>query len=385
MTELPEGTVTSIAATTQVYGAYGERTGSPARSRSAFSGEVPEAATDWYMLGERLYNPTLRRFIAPDPASPFDRGGVNRYTYCGGDPVNRVDPSGNTWLRWLGASQGMTGSPGAARTVSAGSRNTDVSATPGMVNSTAAAVVDAVSITAAIDSLAPTTSARPKAEGLFGWVTMGTGTTSGGSALPAAKTGPPQVRFVGQQRTAARPSAGGARVGRQVTLLTGNQIPTNRLKTTRPLGKRRLTMNWTDLAHARNSDTSIIAADTAIKGAHLIEVIDLVAQAGIKKVNVYTGGHGDERGENWNRRGDRYPHLAVSGFAAEDAKFKMLASARGIKLNLINLNDINLTEFEGRLAGNGVHIIAHCFGVADPVVMNALNLSHVFVYDSPPP
>jgi RHS repeat-associated protein len=371
--------------TTQIYGAYGERAGSSDHSSSAFSGEVPEASTGWYVLGERLYSPTLRRFIGPDRASPFERGGVNRYAYCGGDPISRVDPSGNTWLRWLGTSQGLTGSPGAARTVTAGNQNSEASAFPGMLNSTAAAVADTLSITAAIDSVALATSARPKAEGLFGRVAMSTGTTSGGSALPAARKGPPQTRFLGRHNADARSPAGQAKPARQVTVLTGNQIPAERLTTTRPSGRRRLTRNWTDLAHTRNSETSIIAADTTIKGSHLIEVLDLVKQAGINKVNVYTGGHGDEHGLNWNRRGDRYPDLADSTFAAQDAALQMQARKRGVKLNLINLNDITLSQFEKRLAEDGVHIIAHCFGVADPAVMNALNLSHVFVYDSPPP
>lgn len=34
------------------------------------------------------------RFISPDRISPFGRGGINSYTYCNGDPVNRTDPSG---------------------------------------------------------------------------------------------------------------------------------------------------------------------------------------------------------------------------------------------------------------------------------------------------
>jgi RHS repeat-associated protein len=71
----------------QVYGAYGERTGSPGHSHSGFTGEVIESDTGCYMLGERLYSPTLRRFLGPDGSSPFDEGGFNRYAYCAGDPM----------------------------------------------------------------------------------------------------------------------------------------------------------------------------------------------------------------------------------------------------------------------------------------------------------
>lgn len=50
-----------------------------------------------YMLGAgyRGYIPSLRRFNSPDSWSPFGRGGINAYAFCGGDPVNGKDPSGH--------------------------------------------------------------------------------------------------------------------------------------------------------------------------------------------------------------------------------------------------------------------------------------------------
>ena len=45
--------------------------------------------------GYRSYSPTLMRFTCPDSLSPFGAGGVNPYAYCGGDPMNRADPSGH--------------------------------------------------------------------------------------------------------------------------------------------------------------------------------------------------------------------------------------------------------------------------------------------------
>lgn len=39
--------------------------------------------------------PSQARFISPDPSDPLLPGvGTNRYTYSGGDPTNRGDPSG---------------------------------------------------------------------------------------------------------------------------------------------------------------------------------------------------------------------------------------------------------------------------------------------------
>lgn len=38
-------------------------------------------------------------FISPDPMNPTEPGvGTNRYAYSGGDPINRMDPSGYAWV-----------------------------------------------------------------------------------------------------------------------------------------------------------------------------------------------------------------------------------------------------------------------------------------------
>ncbi|GAB7529669.1 hypothetical protein PS3A_20780 [Pseudomonas sp. 3A(2025)] len=61
-----------------------------------FNGERRDPVTGHYLLGNgyRAFNPVLMRFNSPDSVSPFDKGGLNAYAYCVGDPVNRVDPSG---------------------------------------------------------------------------------------------------------------------------------------------------------------------------------------------------------------------------------------------------------------------------------------------------
>ena len=61
-----------------------------------FNGEPLEVLTKSYPLGNgyRIYNPILMRFYAPDELSPFAAGGLNPYMYCQGDPVGKIDPSG---------------------------------------------------------------------------------------------------------------------------------------------------------------------------------------------------------------------------------------------------------------------------------------------------
>ena len=70
---------------------------------SGFNGHIIEKSTSNYLLGNgyRTYNPVLRRFHLPDSLSPFGRGGLNSYAYCGAEPVNRSDPTGRafSWFR----------------------------------------------------------------------------------------------------------------------------------------------------------------------------------------------------------------------------------------------------------------------------------------------
>lgn len=80
-----------------VYTPYGHRSvaGSFA-SLTGFNGERADSTTGHYLLGNghRAFNPVLMRFNRPDSLSPFGEGGLNSYAYCGGDPVNRRDPTG---------------------------------------------------------------------------------------------------------------------------------------------------------------------------------------------------------------------------------------------------------------------------------------------------
>ncbi|WP_240998468.1 RHS repeat-associated core domain-containing protein [Pseudomonas viridiflava] len=82
------------------YTPYGHR---PAEngllSLLGFNGERPDPVTGHYLLGNgyRGFNPVLMRFNSPDSLSPFGEGGLNAYAYCGGDPRNRMDPSGHMW------------------------------------------------------------------------------------------------------------------------------------------------------------------------------------------------------------------------------------------------------------------------------------------------
>ncbi|GLB00775.1 hypothetical protein AtubIFM57143_009828 [Aspergillus tubingensis] len=79
----------------QQYTPYGFSAADSASS-IGFNGQWRDPVTGWYHLGNgyRVYNPVLMRYHVPDPGSPFGTGEVNGYAYCLGDPINRIDPSG---------------------------------------------------------------------------------------------------------------------------------------------------------------------------------------------------------------------------------------------------------------------------------------------------
>ncbi|WP_052893326.1 RHS repeat-associated core domain-containing protein [Pseudomonas lundensis] len=80
------------------YNAYGHR---PVEngliSLLGFNGERADPVTGHYLLGNgyRAFNPVMMRFNSPDSWSPFGRGGINSYGYCGEEPINRVDRNGH--------------------------------------------------------------------------------------------------------------------------------------------------------------------------------------------------------------------------------------------------------------------------------------------------
>ncbi|MFC0396899.1 RHS repeat-associated core domain-containing protein [Paraburkholderia rhizosphaerae] len=86
--------------------------------------------------GYRAYSPTLMRFSCPDSESPFGKGGINAYAYCGSDPVNNIDPSGQQWI--IGA---LIGAVRATRRALTATAATAGKATVGFATSTTGQLV----------------------------------------------------------------------------------------------------------------------------------------------------------------------------------------------------------------------------------------------------
>lgn len=108
-------------------------------TRLGFNGELREVNPEWYLLGNgyRAFNPRLMRFHSPDSLSPFGKGGLNAYAYCGGEPVMNSDPTGQSIWAVSRALQLLT-----ERVTNAVSKvvGTTASVTKNAVNSTASLI-----------------------------------------------------------------------------------------------------------------------------------------------------------------------------------------------------------------------------------------------------
>lgn len=82
------------------YTTYGYDSGRLCASVLRFNSQRKDRSIEGYHLGNghRTYSPTCMRFNTPDRLSPHDKGGLNAYSYCGGDPINRSDPGGRSWI-----------------------------------------------------------------------------------------------------------------------------------------------------------------------------------------------------------------------------------------------------------------------------------------------
>jgi RHS repeat-associated protein len=80
---------------------YGDEIASTANDREKFGTYLRDGFTGLDYADQRYYASTYGRFSTADPATssagPSDPVSWNRYSYTGGDPINRLDPRGTDW------------------------------------------------------------------------------------------------------------------------------------------------------------------------------------------------------------------------------------------------------------------------------------------------
>jgi RHS repeat-associated protein len=79
------------------YRPYGDKLISPNTNESAgFANKAFDASTNLSYMSARYYNPTLGRFISPDPVHFVEDNvhSFNRYAYANNNPMKFVDPDG---------------------------------------------------------------------------------------------------------------------------------------------------------------------------------------------------------------------------------------------------------------------------------------------------
>jgi RHS repeat-associated protein len=87
------------------YSPFGARSKKSDITPFSFTGREYDPETSLHYYRARYYDSETGRFINKDPIGIS--GGANLYSYCGNDPVNNIDPSGNFW--WFLAGAALSG------------------------------------------------------------------------------------------------------------------------------------------------------------------------------------------------------------------------------------------------------------------------------------
>jgi RHS repeat-associated protein len=358
----------------RVTDAYGQRAASSVEARSGFAGEVTDAMLPWYLLDDRFYVPSLRSFISPDRASPFDRGGLNRYAYCGGDPVNRVDPDGEAWWEWLAAGLGLaaaivgtvaTGGALAGFVAAAASSTLGAAMTTASGLTLAAAALDVVSIVAEVGSLASLAAGDEKAAGIFGWVAFATGAAATGAAWRAAKAGRPRGAY-------------------DVPIIDAQSARPGKLRFSSD-GRLKFRTHWVRRKDPIDPLVTHWGVDSVLTGKKLKPFLRRIGKRPVvgdnNRVYLYSGVDGRPNGQQW-ADGRRLPEVSNHLFYLDD-----LASTRkwskalpGRELSVEDIGGITFDDMIDKISRPGHHIHAYCYSAVDSFMLDVLNAQPVPVY-----
>lgn len=380
----------------RTYGAYGYRVATTVdMAHTGYAGEVNEVTLGWYLLGRRFFIPWFRRFISPDSVSPFGAGGLNRFAYCSGDPINRIDPSGHASFGWLGKLLGQLAG------MSKNAAHAMASVTPTTAITAISRAAEVVSVSVGIGAVAATALGDTPTASVMGIIAAGAGFAGMGVAgLPIAKS---QSRGGGfATRHVDRPS-----VTRSVSTKTG-QRPMRVASTSETyfgpnrtvslFGQQR-TVNgqtqvgdqivqfpqaeWHMQLHPHNDRSVHMMSDSAIITTDFQDVLARTpATAMIEAQTFYINGHGSRSGFN------RDPSTGQWRYPAPEMT-RQINSVSGNYLSRpgITVFDISTQSSEAyRQSMNtaGAHIHFYCYSGASSDVVQELGLGGQSRWRRPP-
>jgi len=400
-----QGSTVVEGKTVRTYGTYGIQTPVSDSVVTAFAGELPETGTGWYVLGRRVYIPALRRFTSPDASSPFDDGGLNRYAYCAGDPVNRIDPTGESWWEIGLTIFGITAAiaavvvSGGAALAAAGAAGSVASAvsTPSVVSLSVVAALDVVSLVAEGGSAIATIAGDETLSSVFGTMALTTGIMGAATGLAslgktvakaASGRGMGLKHFVGWNKLDRRPHSGDSypRVSYGADGVPGNETTTG--TDGARVGPRDANPVW----HSKsNNGATHYAAASEINffdiRKQLTRIVDdFPSRREWTNLYLYGGAHGrPEPIDHWDAetRMHKFREKWIHrNFTYNRASLTRMARKKGYRLVYVPMGRIDVDEYERTLRLPGVHLHGQCFGAADARVMLA---SGMRVWSVPPP
>jgi RHS repeat-associated protein len=365
------------------YGAYGGSTTDGKHARSAYTGACLESGTGAYALGRRLYSPLLRRFLNPDPVSPFGTGGLNRYAYCSGDPVNRIDPGGKTWQGWMVSITGLN--VPRVRTDGAGvglphgkvaSTTMNETMSPALLASAASGVTDTIAPLVSLGSIG-TRVPNPKAGGDFGWASLGSGPAPGGlTSLDKVPLGTVSTEErAGYRRTTHTFSGNDHQIdnfeGPEALL---EQVP-SRMDT-----RSGVTAQWHSI-HTDNRGVNYVT-DTEIDLWDLFPLMDSIGQsADARPIVILAGAHGANDGVNWANGRRLYADRYFYDYArAIQPTYATNAQRRMDQVEVRNIGDMSNVDFLRASNSNAIIVHAYCYGIADRELMFEHNIARSTTY-----
>lgn len=338
-------------------------------TRIGFAGQCLEQGLDVFVLGGRIYAPALRRFLNGDAASPMSVGGLNRYAYCGGDPIQRIDPSGNSWLDWLTSGLGLVGAI-AGTVMSAIAFVGSVGlATPAIVALGAALVLDAVAVVAEVGSIAGLVAGDSVVAQTFGWIAMGAGLASAGAA-GISRAGSNVASRVALAAGGASDTTSAARSIKR-TILPIDSIDEWRLSKDLPKEDAwtGVVKSWHRVASEQFPDAIHYGPDSQVSSRDVWRFVNESQGRAPKetKTYLYGGVHGAEDGQNWhgsNRIGADLDELVYS-----QRMRRAFNAKKGRAVDVVNLAFLSPDDAVSYWIRPGIHIHGYCFGVVDELLL----------------